>query len=457
MTQQTTDTIAAISTPVGEGGIAIIRVSGPDALTVGDSVFTSANGHASTFPSHTVHYGAVGINGNKIDTVMLTVMHAPRTYTGDHTVEINCHGGILTARHILGLCLANGARLAEPGEFTRRAFLAGKLDLTQAEAVMDLITAKTDRAQAAAQRALDGALSSRVNLAREELLQVLAHLEAYIDFPEDDIAPETMDKLGGQLATVTTALQRLLETSREGRIMRHGVSVALIGRPNAGKSSLMNALLGHDRAIVTEVPGTTRDTIDEFCSIGGVPVCLTDTAGIREANETVERIGVERSRKSLATSDLLLHVIDGSVDYHRDDTHIATHYADRPVIVVINKSDLTECVCLPSGVAELLPVRVSATTGMGLDDLRNRLLDKFHLGLAGNAANEVHVNERHARALRVALDHLGEAAAELKRAEPPEIVSQHLRFALDAMGEIVGKTTTEDILDKIFSQFCIGK
>jgi tRNA modification GTPase len=364
---------------------------------------------------------------------------------------------MITARNILALCLRHGARLAEPGEFTRRAFLAGKLDLTQAEAVMDVITAKTDRAQAAATRSLEGHLSARVNHARDRLVDILAHIEATIDFPEEDIAPDTIDTLRIQTESVAAELQRLLDTAREGRILREGVAVAIVGRPNAGKSSLLNALLGHERAIVTEIPGTTRDTIDDYANIGGVPVRLTDTAGIRDVTERLEQIGVERSQRSLATADLVIHVIDGSETYHDDDLKIAGHYGDRPAILAINKSDLPARVALPPELTTREPVRVSAVTGTGLDELRDRLLALLNLGVAGDRASDVQVNERHARALGVVLESLEDATSEMAAGDPPEIIAQNLRGSLDAVGEIVGKTATEDILDKIFSKFCIGK
>src|SRR5271154_3764049 len=272
------DTIAAISTPIGEGGIAIIRVSGPCAFDVAERIFHARRGRVSEFPTHTLHFGTIGTNGHCIDQVMLAVMRAPRTYTKEDTVEINCHGGVLTARKVLALCLQSGARLAEPGEFTKRAFLNGRLDLTQAEAVMDLIRAKSDRAHTAAIHELEGHLSKKIDEAREKLIAILAHIEAHIDFPEEDIAPETKETLLRDTEAVSGFICSLLATAREGKILRHGISVAIVGRPNVGKSSLMNALIGSDRSIVTAVPGTTRDTIEENASISGIPFRLTHTA-----------------------------------------------------------------------------------------------------------------------------------------------------------------------------------
>ena len=291
------DTIAAISTPIGEGGIAIIRVCGPLAFDLADRVFHSSKGRPSEFPTHTIHFGTAGINGEAIDQVMLTVMRAPRTYTKEDTVEINCHGGILTARKLLSLCLHNGARLAEPGEFTKRAFLNGRMDLTQAEAVMDLIRARTDRAHECALHELQGHLSTKVNDAREKLIAILANIEAHIDFPEEDLPPATRENLLRDTESVLAFLQSLLDTFREGKILREGIPVAIVGRPNVGKSSLLNALLGENRAIVTSVPGTTRDTLEEFANIQGIPFRFTDTAGIRQPRGRVEAIGVERTAK----------------------------------------------------------------------------------------------------------------------------------------------------------------
>ena len=290
----TEDTIAAISTPIGEGGIAIIRVSGARAFEVADAMFQSKRGRPSTFPTHTIHFGRIGINGNSVDQVMLSVMRAPRTYTAEDVIEINCHGGTLTARSVLALCLEHGARLAEPGEFTKRAFLNGRLDLTQAEAVMDLIHAKTTRAQTAAVHALEGHLGSRLEQARERLLGIVAHVEAHIDFPEDEIDTGTSAQWLAGTREILNFLNDLLATASEGKILRQGLAITIVGRPNAGKSSLMNALLGEERAIVTPIPGTTRDTIEETANIRGLPVVFIDTAGLREAGDELEVEGMSQ-------------------------------------------------------------------------------------------------------------------------------------------------------------------
>lgn len=451
------DTIAAISTPIGEGGIAIIRVSGPRAFDVADRVFHSRRGRPSEFPSHTLHFGTIGSNGDVIDQVMLAVMRAPRTYTKEDTVEINCHGGVLTARKVLALCLQSGARLAEPGEFTKRAFLNGRLDLTQAEAVMDLIRAKSDRAHAAAIHELEGHLSAKINQARDRLLTILAHLEAHIDFPEEDLGAEARTDLLRDTDEILGFLQSLLATAREGKILRDGVSVAIIGRPNVGKSSLLNALIGRDRSIVTPVPGTTRDTIEESASINGVPFRFTDTAGIRRTRGTAEKYGVHRSRKALETSEIALHVCDASKPFAAGDSDIMQACRSRNAILVLNKADLPQRLRLPDVFTNREHVFVSALRGDGLDILRTKLLDLAYSGTVGIADVDVAINARHTASLERAYKYLTEIRHLLKATEPLEIVSQRLRMSLDCIGEIIGKTSTDDILDRIFSTFCIGK
>ena len=451
------DTIAAISTAIGEGGIAIIRVSGPRAFDLADRVFHSRRGNPSEFPTHTIHFGTVGTNGDVLDQVMLTVMRAPRTYTKEDTVEINCHGGILTAGKLLSVCLENGARLAEPGEFTKRAFLNGRIDLAQAEGVMDLIRARTERAHAVAVHELEGHLSAKVNDARERLITILAHIEAHIDFPEEDISPGTRENLLRDTESVLSFLQSLLATARDGKILREGINVAIVGRPNVGKSSLLNALLGEDRSIVTPVPGTTRDTIEELANIKGIPFRFTDTAGIRRARGRVEEIGLRRTENALKQSEIVLHVLDASRPFSVADRDIAMRCHAKHHLLVLNKTDLPARLCVPPELSKLVTVPLSALTARGIPELCGKLLAIAHSGVAGSIDLDVAINERHRAALSRACNTLTNGHQALAKREPLEVISQHMRSGLDAVGEITGKTSTDDILERIFSTFCIGK
>ena len=384
-------------------------------------------------------------------------MRSPRTYTKEDTVEINCHGGVLTARKALALCLQSGARLAEPGEFTKRAFLNGRLDLTQAEGVMDLIRAKSDRAHAAAVHELEGHLSAKINQARDRLLTILAHIEAHIDFPDEDLGPEVRaDLLRGTEETLNF-LRFLLATAREGKILRDGISVAIVGRPNVGKSSLLNALVGKDRSIVTPIPGTTRDTIEESASIKGVPFRFTDTAGIRRSRGAAEKLGVCRSRNTLATSEIVLHVCDASKPMTSADSDIMRACPNTNTILVLNKADLPRRFRLSPEIRGRKYLLVSALRGDGLDVLQTELLDLAYSGTVGTADIDVAINTRHTASLEAADKYLTEACHQLKEVVAIEIVSQQLRLSLDCIGVIVGKTSTDDMLDRIFSTFCIGK
>jgi tRNA modification GTPase len=451
------DTIAAISTPIGEGGIAIVRLSGPRAFEVADRIFNSPRGKPSSFQSHTIHFGTIGQNGALLDEVMLTVMRGPRTYTAEDTVEINCHGGVYTAQQILSRCLEHGARLAEPGEFTKHAFLNGRLDLTQAESVMDLISARTGRAHAAAFHALQGHISRKIEVARDRLITILAHLEAHIDFPDEDIQPDARDNLLANLTSVCDELQTLRATAGEGKLLRQGILVTIVGRPNVGKSSLMNALLGEDRTIVSAIPGTTRDTIEETANIRGIPVRLTDTAGIRTARGKIESAGVSRSHKALQYSELVIHILDGSRMFHVEDFRIAIACREKMTIPVLNKSDLPRKLRLSPEFPYSTCLEISASTGAGIEKLKDRIESIGSSGNVGSLRTDVAINERQSDALRRSLNALNLASQELRNVATPELVAQQLRIGLDILGEIVGKTATEDILDKIFSTFCIGK
>jgi tRNA modification GTPase len=453
------DTIAAIATPLGEGGLAVIRISGPQALAVADRCFAPA-GPASPKPSaaatHTLHFGHVVRDGQHVDEALLAVMLAPRTFTCEDVVEITCHGGILPAKMVLDAALANGARLAEPGEFTRRAFLNGRIDLAQAEAVADLIHSRTELALRAASEQLAGKLSQRINLLRDEMLDTLAHVEAHIDFPEEDIAPDTRDQLTARLEHGVAFMDDLLRTANEGQILRRGIRAAIIGRPNAGKSSLLNQLLGHDRAIVSAIPGTTRDTIEETANIRGLPVVFIDTAGLREARDELEAEGVRRSRQTLQRAELILHVLDAAEPLTPADENYLAEFADKKRILVRNKIDLPARLQLPSSVKA--PVAdVCCLTGQGIEPLKDAIKELIWSGEIKAEMLQVMINSRHQDALNRARAATLSTLDALRADQPLELVALDLRIAVNAVGEIVGQTTTEDLLDSIFSQFCIGK
>jgi tRNA modification GTPase len=453
------DTIAAIATPLGEGGLAVIRVSGPDALGVADRCFAPA-GAASVKPStaatHTIHFGHIVRDGRNVDEVLLAVMRAPRTFTREDVVEITCHGGILAAKLVLDATLANGARPAEPGEFTRRAFLSGRIDLTQAEAVADLIHSRTELALRAANEQLAGKLSRRIHDLRDQMLDALAHVEAHLDFPEEDIAPDTRDQLFARLERGVAFMDELLRTAREGQILRRGIRSAIIGRPNAGKSSLLNQLLGHDRAIVSAIPGTTRDTNAETANVRGLPVVFIDTAGLREARDEIEAEGVRRSHAALEQAELILHVLDVSEPLTSADEDYLAGFAGRKRVLVRNKCDLPARLQLPSGF-DAPVVEVCCLTGQGIEPLKDAIKELVWAGEIKAEMLQVMINSRHQDALNRARAATLRALEAFRAAQPLELPALDLRIAVNAVGEVVGQTTTEDLLDRIFSQFCIGK
>lgn len=453
------DTIAAIATPLGEGGLAVIRISGATALAVADKVFFARGrsaGMPSTAQTHTLHYGEVRRDGHIIDEVMLAVMRAPRTFTREDVVEISCHGGLLTAKLVLDAALAAGSRLALPGEFTKRAFLNGRIDLAQAEAVADIIAARTELAVAAANEQLAGKLSMRIDELREQMLKILAHIEAHIDFPDEDIAPDTRGQLVERLQRGVEFVDSLLRTAGEGQILRKGIRAAIVGRPNAGKSSLLNQLLGHERAIVSPIPGTTRDTIEETANIRGIPVVFIDTAGLREAADEIEVEGIRRSRASVERAELILHVLDNSEPMTSADEKFLQEFATKKRVLVLNKMDLPARLELPASL-EKSSVQVSCATGAGLDALKDAIKELVWAGELRADMLEVMINSRHQDALRRARKATLAAIDAMKADESLEFVALELRIAVNAIGEVVGKTTTEDLLDQIFSQFCIGK
>ncbi len=457
-----TDTIVAISTPPGVSGIGIVRLTGPEALAIADRLFAPADPRKlpSSHPSFTLLYGHVVDGEEVVDEALLSVMRAPRTYTTQDVVEINCHGGIVPLRRTLELCLREGARLAEPGEFTLRAFHFGRIDLAQAEAAADLINAQTAEAGQAAVQQLSGRLSGQVEALRTALASLLAHLEAAIDFGEDDIEALGREEIAARLRAVLGHVEGLLVTAEQGKLLRQGARVALVGRPNVGKSSLMNALLGEERMIVTPIPGTTRDTVAESLNIHGVPVVLVDTAGLREVEDEVEQAGVDRARQALEEADVVLLVLDRSVPLTAEDRGLLAEAGERTVVVV-NKCDLAGAWEVEGGTWHAgrrgEAMQVSAKTHEGLDQLREAIAER--IGVAGlRPTGEVIVtNVRHQQALTRTRDAVARALASSEAGATEEYLAEDLREALEALGEIVGATSREEIIAEVFARFCVGK
>lgn len=453
------DTIAAIATPLGEGGIAIIRISGENALNVGDRVFQPLSGntnHLANAKSHTIHYGYISLNNQRVDEVMVSVMRAPATFTREDIIEINCHGGMQATKIVLDAVLKSGARLAIPGEFTKRAFLHGRIDLTQAEAVADIINARTNLALSAANEQLAGKLSERINQLRDDTMHVLAHVEAHIDFPDEDIEPDTMEGLIKRLKKTKSFIDQLLSTANDGKLIRRGIRIAIIGKPNAGKSSLLNQLLGQDRAIVSNIAGTTRDTISEEAQIRDILVVFIDTAGLQETDDKVEQEGVKRSHDSIKQADLILYVLDSSKPMTPDSKLSLKDLANRKHILVLNKNDLPEALD-PKSIEDFKAISISSINGDGIESLKDAIKSSVWEGGIKSEMLEVMINSRHQEALIRARISLEAALSQLQSGLTLDLIALDLRVTANAIGEIVGKTTTEDLLDSIFSTFCIGK
>ncbi len=459
------DTIAAVSTPPGEGGIGIVRLSGTEAISIADKIFSSPEDkQLSDVTSHSIKHGFIKDPSTleKIDEVLVAVMKAPKTYTREDVVEINCHGGMVPLRRILALVIKQGARLAEPGEFTRRAFINGRIDLSQAEAVIDIINARTDRAERIAQQQLEGRLSAEITNLRDRVVDLCSLIEAYIDFPEEEV--EVPDRSGFSLAMqdVRERLSVLSCSFDEGRLFREGVAMAIVGKPNVGKSSLLNTLLKKDRAIVTDLPGTTRDIIEEALNIDGIPVRIMDTAGIREAHDLAEAEGVKRSIIAIEGADIVLAVYDSSRPLDRADRQIMDKVINKRAIAVINKCDMlsSEFDIEDENLKGHPAVKISALKGEGIDGLRKaivaELLSNKAVGQEG-VADLLITNIRHKQLLDSALESLKRANDTFEKGEPLEITALFLREALNSLGEIIGVVTTDDILNKIFAEFCIGK
>lgn len=461
------DTIAAISTPPGEGGIGIVRISGSDAAAVADKLFQASNkrhkNHAAAdFESHKVVFGKiVDEDGCIIDEALCIPMWAPNSYTREDVVEIQSHGGSLVVRRILELALKYGARLAEPGEFTKRAFLNGRLDLSQAQSVMDIIKARTDASLRMAAGHLQGKLSSEIKQMRHDILEIIAHLEASIDFPEDDIEDIAKENAYKKISAIKMRIEDMLSTFKTGRILRDGLMTAIIGKPNVGKSSLLNALLREDRAIVTDIPGTTRDSLEEYANIGGVPIRIIDTAGIRDTEDKVEQIGVEKSVSYIEKADLILALFDGSKELSAEDEEIIELLKGKEGIILLTKQDLPQKLDSSSLQAQLdgnfKYISISTKSSNGLKQLEDEIVSRVYSGASNQAEANFISSVRQAKALEDAKDNLVECLHTIDMGMAEDFIVIDVRSAWEKLGEITGDTVNEDIIDQIFSQFCIGK
>lgn len=455
------DTIAAISTPPGEGAISIVRMSGEEAVSIAQKVFSGKD--LTQAKSHTINYGHIvdPKTHEEIDEVMVSLMLAPKTFTREDVIEINCHGGIVATNRILQLLLVNGARLAEPGEFTKRAFLHGRIDLTQAESVMDLIRAKTDRSMKIALNQLDGNLSHLIDSLRKDILDVLAQVEVNIDYPEyDDVEEMTTKLLKEKAIEIKQRIEQLLKTASQGKIMREGLATALVGRPNVGKSSLLNHLLHEDKAIVTDVAGTTRDVIEEYVNVSGVPLKLIDTAGIRETDDKVEKIGVERSKKAIEQSDLVLLVLNAAESLTKEDFELIRLTNDKKRIIILNKTDLEEKLDRKelAKISENAPVyATSILKNEGVEALEEAISKLFFNGIENSQSTVMVTNARHIALLKKAQNSLDSVLEGISSGMPVDLVQIDMTEAWNLLGEITGESYEDELLDQLFSQFCLGK
>ncbi|MBU5486398.1 tRNA uridine-5-carboxymethylaminomethyl(34) synthesis GTPase MnmE [Clostridium sp. MSJ-11] len=455
------DTIAAIATVLGEGGISIIRVSGSESLRIVDKIFKGKKeGSILNMKPYTMKYGHIieMDSGEILDEVLISFMKGPRSFTAEDTVEINCHGGVTPTKRILEEVIKAGARIAEPGEFTKRAFLNGRIDLSQAEAVIDIIRAKTELSMKSAVLQSGGRISKEIDYLRNRLLETIAHIEATVDYPEDDLEEVTASGVKKELDEINKNINRLLTTAEEGKILREGLNVIIVGKPNVGKSSLLNALLMEKRAIVTDIPGTTRDVIEEYINLDGVPIKVVDTAGIRDTDDVVEKIGVEKSKEKIDEGDLIILMLDLSRELDQEDYEIINYIKDKKSIVLLNKVDLENR--FNKNVLEDIDskyiIETSAKTGEGLEKLKECIKDLFFGGEV-KAGDLIITNTRHKEALIRARESLNSALDVLEVTLAIDLASIDIRNAWIRLGEITGDTVEEDIIDKIFSEFCLGK
>ena len=455
-----TDTIAAISTGMTSSGIGIIRLSGEEAVRIADSLFKGAASPLSLAASHTIHYGSIVEGERLIDEVLVSVMRAPSTYTREDVVEINCHGGIAVMREVLAAVIRAGARLAQPGEFTRRAFLNGRIDLSQAEAVMDLIQAKNRIAMDASLRQIRGDLRKRIEYNKDQILQTIATIEAALDDPEHfDTGQTFREEIVSSMEQSLTSLKELLETFESGRVAREGIKAVIVGKPNAGKSSIMNVLLGENRAIVTDIAGTTRDTLEESMNMDGILFNIIDTAGIRRTEDRIEQIGVERALSAVDQADLILYVIDGASGLDEDDRSIAETIWDKKVITLINKSDLPLTVS-KENVQSLLSspvIYVSAREHLGMDDFSKAVKDMFETGKLVEGEETLLTNVRHFQEITAAKESLEMALESAHQGMPEDFLTIDLMDAYHSLANVIGEDVGEDLIDRIFNSFCMGK
>lgn len=451
------DTIAAISTATGNGGIGIVRLSGNEAIEIADRLFVSAKGKKlSEQKSHTIHFGNIVYMDKVVDEVLVSLMKAPNTYTREDIVEINTHGGYRAVTAVLNAITNSGARMAEPGEFTKRAFLNGRIDLTQAEAVIDIINAKTDASREAAMVRLEGRLSKEIHNIRENILMMLAHIEAGIDYPEHDDETMTYNMVSENTCKALKDVERLIQSADTGKIYKEGIKTVILGRPNVGKSSLLNAMLEEDRAIVTDIPGTTRDSLEEMLNVHGIPLNIIDTAGIRATDDVIEQIGVEKSKSLAEQADLILLMFDGSKELTNEDKELIELVKGKKTITLVNKLDLEQNIDMDE-ISFLEPINISVKSDMGISDIYEKIKEMFFVGDI-NINNEVLISgERNKESLFKAKKALDNVMETVENKMPEDFISMDLTEAYEALGEITGEALEEDIIDKIFSEFCLGK
>ncbi|HDA2449911.1 TPA: tRNA uridine-5-carboxymethylaminomethyl(34) synthesis GTPase MnmE [Staphylococcus aureus] len=456
------DTITSISTPMGEGAIGIVRLSGPQAVEIADKLYKGKR-LLNDVPSHTINYGHIIDPESKevVEEVMVSVLRAPKTFTREDIIEINCHGGILTINRVLELTMTYGARMAEPGEFTKRAFLNGRIDLSQAEAVMDFIRSKTDRASKVAMNQIEGRLSDLIKKQRQSILEILAQVEVNIDYPEyDDVEDATTEFLLEQSKEIKQEINRLLDTGAQGKIMREGLSTVIVGKPNVGKSSMLNNLIQDNKAIVTEVAGTTRDVLEEYVNVRGVPLRLVDTAGIRETEDIVEKIGVERSRKALSQADLILFVLNNNEALTQEDYTLYEVVKNEDVIVIVNKMDLEQNIDInevKDMIGDTPLIQTSMLKQEGIDELEIQIRDLFFGGEVQNQDMTYVSNSRHISLLKQARQTIQDAIDAAESGVPMDMVQIDLTRTWEILGEIIGETASDELIDQLFSQFCLGK